>query len=167
MVKRMNMAKQRAEEIIKLYKLEPLTIEGGYFRETYRSTTVFNTEIGPRNACTHIYYLLKEEQVSKLHRVRSDEIWHFYSGDPITIIDISPDGKLKKEVLGSSIPEQKSEYLFPKGHWFGAHLDPKSGWALLGCTVSPGFEYSDFELGNREQLIRLYPNFKEYIIKLT
>jgi len=150
------MKKHKAEEIIQFYKLEPLIIEGGYFKEIYRSSTM-----------THIYYLLKKGQIDRLHRLKSDEIWHFYSGDPITIIDISPNGKLKKEVMGSSLFEQKNEYLFPKGQWFGAYLNPESEWALLGCTVSPAFEYADFELGNREQLISQYPALKDYIIKLT
>ena len=159
--------KPKAEEIIQLYKLKPLLIEGGNSKEIYRSSTILDTELGPRSAYTHLYYLLKQGEKSKLHRLKTDELWHFYSGDPITIIDISPDGILKEKVLGPLFPEQRCEYLFPKGHWFGAYLNPKSEWAFLGCTVSPGFEYADFEVGNREQLISQYPKFKEHIIKLT
>jgi uncharacterized protein len=159
--------KPKAEDIIQLYRLRPLLIEGGDFREIYRSDTVLSTDLGPRSAYTHIYYLLKQGEMSKLHRMRSDELWHFYSGDPITIVDISPDGTLKEKILSSVFPDQRCEYLFHKGHWFGAYLNPKSEWAFLGCTVSPGFEYTDFEVGNREQLISQYPKLKDYIIKLT
>ena len=161
------MIKHKAEEIIELYKLKPLLVEGGYFKEVYRSATILNTESGPRSAYTHIYYLLKQGELSKLHRLKTDELWHFYSGDPITIVDISPDGTLKTKVLGPVFPEQRSEYLFTKGHWFGAYLNPKSEWSFLGCTVSPGFEYADFELGNRDLLMGQYPKHKELIMKLT
>lgn len=161
------MNKLTAEEVIQTYKLEPLTIEGGYFREIYRSKTTLDTDIGRRNSLTHIHYLLKKGQVSKLHRLKSDEIWFFYAGDPITIIDISPDGTLKTEVLGAKFPEQKTDYVFEKNHWFGAFLNDESDWSLLGCSVSPGFEYADFELGDRKQLINDYPELKDYIIKLT
>jgi len=160
-------SKPKAENIIKLYNLEPLTIEGGYFKELYRSNTIFNTDDGSRSAYTHIYYLLKKGQISSLHRLKSDEIWHFYSGDSITIIEISPEGKLKTEIFGPDVTRHKVEYLFPKGHWFGAYLNPESEWILLGATVVPGFEYSDFELGNRKELIKQYPNLREQIIKLT
>ncbi len=161
------MIRPKVEEIIQLYKLKPLLIEGGHFREIYRSATVLETELGRRSAYTHIYYLLKQGELSKLHRLKTDELWHFYSGDPITVIDIAPDGTLKAKVLGPQFPEQRSEYLFAKGHWFGAYLNPKSEWAFLGCTVSPGFDYADFEVGNREQLISQYPQLREQIIKLT
>jgi predicted cupin superfamily sugar epimerase len=142
-------------------------VEGGYFRELYRSSTIFNTELGQRSAYTHIYYLLKKDQISALHRLKSDEIWHFYSGDPVTVVEISPEGVLNEAVLGASIAEQKSEYLFLKGHWFGAYLNPGSDWALLGCTVSPGFEYRDFEIGSREKLTNQYPKLRDYILRLT
>ena len=159
--------KPKAEEIIQMYKLKPLLIEGGSFKEIYRSSTILDTKLGARSAYTHIYYLLQQGEISKLHRLKSDELWHFYSGDPITIVDISPDGKLKEKVLGPTFPEQRSDYLFPSGHWFGAYLNPKSEWAFLGCTVSPGFEYADFETANREQLMSQYPKLKDHIIKLT
>lgn len=161
------MNNQSAKEIIKKYDLKPLEIEGGYFKEIYRSSALLNTEAGVRSSYTHIYYLLKKGQISKLHKLKSDEIWHFYGGYPITIINISPEGNLTKEVLGPDLTSHKQEFLFPKGHCFGAYLNDESDFCFLGCTVIPGFEYQDFELGKREDLLEKYPKFRKYILKLT
>lgn len=133
--------------------------EGGYYREVYRSP--FLTEIKTpddryednRNPGTSIYYLLEKDNFSGFHRLKSDEIWHFYTGSDIIIHQIDPSGNYTKILLGTSDPEVcHLQHIIPAGIWFSAELADKSGYGLAGCTVFPGFDFRDFELGSEKEL---------------
>lgn len=147
--------------------------EGGYYRETYRSGQrllgcCLHEHEGPRVAATAIYFLLRGEQFSSLHRLRSDEMWHFYTGSPLTLYIIDPQGSLSLVKLGKNVENGESfQAVVPGGCWFGATVDDPDGYTLVGCTVAPGFEFEDFELGKREQLIEQYPQHRELIERLT
>jgi predicted cupin superfamily sugar epimerase len=162
------------EDIIKKLDLKPLSGEGGYFKETYRSNIYVSINLGndkkivSRNLQTAIYYFITPKDFSALHRLKSDEIFHFYAGDPVEMIQISEDGVMKKIIIGSDIMNnQLPQVVVPNGTWQGTRLLPGGKWALLGTTVSPGFEFSDFELGNREELLKLFPQFTNEIILFT
>ena len=140
--------------------------EGGYFKEVYRSRELIPQNAlpdrygGPRSFGTSIYFLLRGQEVSKLHRIKSDELWHYYTGSSLTVhvLDLDPQGVYTTERLGGE-PE-KGEVFQTKidaGCWFGASVDDSESFSLVGCTVSPGFDFDDFELGDREELLRLYP----------
>lgn len=147
--------------------------EGGYYRETYRAGQRVlgccpHEHEGPRSVATAIYFLLPGNQFSALHRLRSDEMWHFYTGSPLTIHIIDPQGNLSQVRLGTN-PENGESFqaVVKAGCWFGATVDDPDGYALVGCTVSPGFEFEDFELGERQHLIERYPQHRELIQRLT
>lgn len=155
--------KLTAQEIAKSLDLKPHP-EGGFYRETYRAGGKFED----RNYSTAIYFLLTPSNFSALHRIKSDEVWHFYMGDPITIVEISQDGKPKKTVVGPDITKgQQPQYVVPAGAWFGSYLNEGGGWGLVGCTVAPGFDFADFEMGKREELMKKYPEAKAEIVRLT
>jgi len=151
-------------------------IEGGWFSEVYKSELKLSPSQLPENfppgatrhACTHIYFLLEKDQFSALHRIKSDELWHFYAGDSLIIYEIEISGKLVKHILGSD--PQKNQQLFSyvkAGSWFGASLSEAGEYALVGCTVSPGFDYSDFEMADRKKILLEYPLHEELIRSLT
>lgn len=151
-----------AEDYIKNLNLNPHP-EGGYYRETYRSPLIVKRDsigqqfTGARSCSTGIYFLLQKGQVSHFHRIKSDEMWHFYQGNPLEIIEVSEDGGLIKTVLGPSILEgQCLQYVVKAGHWFGAQiLNPeKASFALVGCTVAPGFDFKDFELAQNNEIMK-------------
>lgn len=163
-----------AREIISKLDLKPLPEEGGYYRETYRSTSrIPGTVLGldpsdSRIVSTAIYYVVIPESFSALHRVKSDEIFHFYSGDPIEMIQIDVAGNLSKHTLGSDIfAGQCPQVLVPKGAWQGLRLISGGQWSFMGTTVAPGFEFQDFEVGQREILINQFPQHRDEIIKYT
>lgn len=163
-----------AREIIERLHLVPLTIEGGYFRETYRAPLMLSagalpTEYaGRRNASTCIYYLLTPETFSAIHRVRSDEIFHFYAGNPVEMLQLWPSGEAKVVTIHNDLAtSHEPQVVVPAGVWQGCGLVPGGEWALLGCTVAPGFDYADFELGPRRDLIASYPQFGKLIAALT
>jgi len=140
--------------------------EGGYFKQTYRSDTIVNVEgyDGPRSIATAIYYMLAGDQFSAFHRIRSDEIWHYYAGGSITLYAIDKDGKLSKVKIGrGGVPQA----VIKANTWFAAALDSKKSYCLLGCTVSPGFDYRDWELGRRDELVRMYPQHRKVIERYT
>jgi predicted cupin superfamily sugar epimerase len=148
--------------------------EGGFYRETYRAAEgIARTALparftGDRSYGTAIYYLLGAGDRSKLHRIMADEIWHFYAGDPLRIVAIAPDGTLTATVLGQDFAAgQVPQHVVPAGHWFGAILAEGSAYALTGCTVSPGFDFADFELGKRGELLAAFPQHRAWIEKLT
>ncbi|MGH7332036.1 MAG: cupin domain-containing protein [Candidatus Rokuibacteriota bacterium] len=148
--------------------------EGGHFRETYRAAErMAGADLpprygGPRSFSTAIYFLLCSGEVSRLHRIKSDEIWHFYAGDPLTIFLIHPGGALREIALGSDPDRgQTLQAVVPAGAWFGAALLPGTPYSLVGCTVAPGFEFADFELGDRRQLIRCHPQHTVLIERLA
>ena len=149
--------------------------EGGYFAEVYRSELNLPHNVlpegftGTRDLVTSIYYLLAGEDFSSLHRIKSDEIWHFHEGAALTIEAIDPVGKRHTWTLGLNVEcGQVPMAVVPAGYWFGAHLaDEAEGHTLVGCTVSPGFDFTDFELANRSELESLYPLHSDLIQRLT
>jgi predicted cupin superfamily sugar epimerase len=146
--------------------------EGGYFREIYRSGEMILIDKPDkrlkRNYSTSIYFLLDGNQVSKFHRLKSDELWHFYDGSSVIIHIIDEKGSMSQTVLGNNLEKGESfQTVIKKNNWFAAELRNKKSFSLVGCTVSPGFDFSDFEFGNGEQLISQYPDFKELIRRLT
>ena len=150
---------------IKRLKLEKHP-EGGYFKETYRSDISVNVagHDGPRHAATAILYMLIGDQFSALHRVKSDEIWHHYSGCPLTLHSIGKGGELHKTKMGKGGTPQA---VMKAGTWIAASLDNKKSYCLVGCTMSPGFGYRDWELGKRAELAKMYPQHKKLIEKYT
>lgn len=167
-----NSVPNSAKYWIEKLKLEPHP-EGGYFRQTYRSAMTIAHErpsefAGPRVASTAIYFLLEGQSFSAFHRLRSDEVWHFYAGSPLVVHVIEPDGKHSSILLGNDSEEgQKFQAIVRAACWFASHLADWKSWVLVGCTVAPGFEYEDFEIGKREELINNYPHHRELIERLT
>jgi predicted cupin superfamily sugar epimerase len=154
-----------AEEIIDFFDMKPLAGEGGYFVETYRSGEKTS---GGRNLATAILYLITPEACSKLHRLSSDEVWHFYLGDAVTMLELYADGSSEVFTLGRDIANgQQLQVAVPAKNWQGCFLNEGGKFALMGCTVAPGFEFEDFEPGEREKLLEKYPDQQELIVKLT
>jgi len=148
--------------------------EGGYFRETYCSDIVIKKDVlpdrytGDRPLLTAIYFLLKGNDFSSFHRLKSDELWHFYFGSSMTIRIIKPDGKPYKIKLGMDVENNEvCQAKIPAGCWFGAVVDDTESFSLVGCTVSPGFDFDDFELGERDSLVKKYPAHENIIKALT
>jgi hypothetical protein len=171
--------------------------EGGYFLETYRAAETMQTPRGERPASTAIIFLITEESVSRLHRLSSDELWIYQGGLPLELVTIAPDGLLQQHVLGDlkeivrsrdhayeptgefpvGLPEGSLDWLtqalVPAGSWQGArlagapHLPAEHAWALVSCVVTPGFDFADFEMGEREALLGEYPAHAELISELT
>ena len=147
--------------------------EGGYFSETYRSEGKIAGDAlpegfsGDRVFGTAIYYLLGPKDKSHLHRLQADEVWHFYAGGRLEISVIHPDGRLETIALGSDPAQGERFQAVVSAHaWFGAR--PVAGtYALVGCTMAPGFEFSDFELAERDALTKQFPEYKEIIQRLT
>jgi len=148
--------------------------EGGWYREVYRSDEILPAGSlperynEPHSINTSIYFLLENGDFSAFHRIRSDETWHFYLGSPVIIYILSPDGKYREVILGNNlIDNQELQYTILRDSWFAAKVHNAGSFALVGCTVSPGFEFSDFELAERQQLICLFPKYEELISSLT
>lgn len=140
--------------------------EGGFYKETYRSKEDMPRFGGRRSVCTGIYFLLTEGTKSRLHRIKSDEMWHFYAGGPLELVQIFPDGTVEAVVLGQDVlAGEKVQHVVPAGAWFGAA--PRSGYSFVGCTVAPGFDFADFEMAKREELLRAFPEAKAAIERLT
>ncbi len=163
-----------ADEIIKLFNMKPLTTEGGYYVETYRAKEKLDETVlpkrykGKRNFSTAILFLITKDSFSKLHRLKSDEIFHFYLGDPVQMLLLHSNGKSEIVTLGRDISAgQKVQIVVPRNCWQGCILKDGGKFTLMGCTVSPGFEPQDYEQGVREELIKKYPTQKKLIIKLT
>jgi len=163
-----------ADELIARLGLTPLTIEGGYFRETYRSDETICAPAldarygGDRAVSTAIYYLLTPGDVSRLHRLKSDEIFHFYAGDAVEMLMLRPDGSSEVVMIGSDFEAgQVPQMIVPRGTWQGCRLAAGGKWALMGTTVAPGFDYDDFELADRADLVRRYPERAELIADLA
>ncbi len=155
-----------ADNLISMLSLEPHP-EGGWYRQTYRSAQEVETRRGIRAASTAIYFLLREGEFSALHRIASDEVWHFYLGSPLRIEAITPKGLIQSFTLGNSLTENEVVQAWvPAGHWFGASL-AQGGWALVGCTVAPGFEFLDFEMRGRDELLAIFPECEDVVRRLT
>lgn len=148
--------------------------EGGYYRESYRAELSIAREAlppqftGARLVSTAIYFLLVGENFSAFHRLRSDELWHFYAGSPITVHVIEPDGSYSEILLGDN-PDagQMLQAVVKAGRWFASRVQDGKSFALAGCTVSPGFDFEDFEMGKRAELIKIYPQHRKLIEQLT
>jgi predicted cupin superfamily sugar epimerase len=163
-----------AQQVIDQLKLVPLTIEGGHFRETYRAPLTIpgkalpSEYTGDRNVSTAIYYLLTPETFSAIHIVRSDEAFHFYAGDPVEMLQLWPDGTSRVVFIGNNLAAgHEPQLVVPAGVWQGCRLTRGGRWALMGCTVAPGFDYADFELADRGELTRRHPEHTEMIAALT
>jgi predicted cupin superfamily sugar epimerase len=158
-----------AEDLIKMFDLKRHP-EGGYFAETYRSSESIprgalpSRYRGDRNISSAIYFLLPAGTVSRLHRIASDEVWHFYLGGPLEILQIPPSGELGKVILGPDVlAQQKLQHVVSAGHWFCARPVEGSGYSFVGCTVAPGFDFKDFEIADPEDLVRRFPELKREI----
>lgn len=148
--------------------------EGGYFKETYRSDEQIDKSAlpsrytGSRSFGTSVYFLIQDEDPSRFHRLQSDEVWHFYAGSPMTLYIITPDGELETKTLGPD-PDKGHEFqaVVYKYCWFGALVEDKNGFSLVGCNIAPGFDFDDFELGEKAELKKQFPNQAEIIEKLS
>lgn len=158
-----------AHDLIKKLNLTPLEIEGGYFNETYRSTETITLHDGQiRNLCTAIYYLLTPDTISRMHMVPGEEIFHFYGGDPVEMLILFEDGKGETVIMGNKIDQgMVPQVIVPGGTWQGARLVPGGEYALLGTTMSPGFDYLDYRNGDPTELIASYPSFGDLISLLS
>ncbi len=169
----MSKTMKNAEYWVKNLGLEPHP-EGGFFKEIYRSDESIAQEAlpkrftGGRVFSTSIYYLLKHENISLFHRIKQDEVWHFYEGDSLTIHSISEDGTYVKQLLGKNIEAGETFQVVVKaGVYFAAEVNDKSSFGLVGCTVSPGFDFDDFELPLRGDLLGAFPQHKKVIERFT
>ncbi|MDU5109954.1 MAG: cupin domain-containing protein [Clostridium sp.] len=152
-----------AEYYIENLSMEP-HIEGGYFKESFVSTDDIRTD---KKLWSSIYFLLMTGEVSNFHRLKSDELWYYHDGEALTIYMITEEGKLITKQLGKNIESgEEPQVLVPKGCIFGSAMN-NNGYALVGCMVSPAFEYDEFELFTRKELLDLYPDYRDIIIKLT
>lgn len=177
-----------ASAVVKAYGLQPHP-EGGFYAETFRDTSFMlgreslpdTYKVGRMSISTAIYFLVPAGNVSKLHRFPSAEIWHFYYGEPLTVLEIDDSGNMKKTVLGNDIlAGQKLQHVVPGGVWFGSFptldiedetsekiirnsRDPEKSFSLVGCTVAPGFEFKDLEMASFSTLSEKFPQHKAYI----
>jgi len=157
-----------AHEIKALLKLEPHPIEGGHFRRTYTSKLSLDTERGIRPAGSAIYYLLEPGTFSEMHILASDELFHFYLGDPVEMLQLWPNGESKIIVFGHDLAAgQQVQHLVPAGVWQGTRLIGEGKVALLGCSVVPGFDFADYVSGSYTDLAEKWPNQKTRIQELT
>ncbi|MHC4155916.1 MAG: cupin domain-containing protein [Planctomycetota bacterium] len=163
-----------AEQLIRFFAMKPLPHEGGYYVETYRASE----RIGPaalpqryaddRSFGTSILYLLTPETFSAMHRLKSDEVFHFYLGDPVTMLQLHPAGASDIITLGHDILNgQRIQVTVPAGTWQGGFLNEGGRFALMGTTVAPGFQSADFELAARAELLEKYPGQRDLIVRLT
>ena len=147
--------------------------EGGWYKETYRSSGEIPDQAlsgyeGSRNFSTGIYFLLTKDNFSAFHRIRSDEMWHFYAGDGLIVHEIQVDGTYIEHHLGLKVEDVEEPQLVVKANsWFASEVKGGGSWCLVGCTVAPGFDFRDFELVNYSTLSNAYPQFSDLIRRLT
>jgi len=165
-----------AEQLIRFYGMKPLPIEGGFYTQTYRSPETISKGVLPeryqeeRPYGTAILYLYNTDPdcFSALHRLPTDEVYHFYLGSPVEMLLLHPHGKSERVILGQDIfNQQKLQLVVPRGVWQGSHLLAGGPFALMGTTMAPGYVESDYEGGEREELIRQYPHEADLIRLLT
>ena len=164
-----------ADEVKRLLGLTPHPREGGFYIRTYESDEMLPPALfadgrysGARPTATAIYYLLEPGTFSEMHRLRSDEIFHFYAGDPVEMLQLYGDGTGATVRLGNRLTEgERPQVVVPRCVWQGSQLAPGGTWALLGCTVSPGFDFDDYEAASREDLLAQWPAFGRLIETLT
>lgn len=155
-----------AQSLVAALRLAPHP-EGGFYRETFRSPDRVETPRGPRAASTAIYFLLPAGTFSAFHRVAADEVWHHYAGDPLEMVSIDPGGRRTANLLGPELSAgQEPQWTIPAGWWQAAR--PRGDrYTLCGCTVAPGFEFDDFELGDRTALLARFPGLAEDVRAFT
>ena len=163
-----------ANDIIQRLELAPLPGEGGFFRENYRSQLTIPSEVlptgyaGNRQAATAIYYFLTPDTCSLLHRLTGDEIFHFYLGDPVEMLQLHPDGAGELIIIGSELAAgMRPQVLVPAGSWQGSRLVSGGQFALMGTTMAPGFEFADYTGATRNELTEHYRQYAELISVLT
>lgn len=163
-----------AQEVIRQLDLKPLPEEGGYYREIYRSSQIFTAKAlpshpGQRCFSTLIYYLITPEEFSGLHRVKGSlEVFHFYAGDAVKMVQISDSGERQEIILGRNFANQETpQAIVEPNVWQGTKLLPEGNWALLGCQVVPGFEFADFEALSRSDFLQRFPQHKETVLEYT
>lgn len=166
-------AMDHIKKIISQLDLKPHP-EGGYFKETYRSEGAINEDAlpgafeGKRNLSTCIYFLLTSDAFSAFHRIKQDEIWHFYTGSPLDLHIIDSNGNYSKTLIGNYLERGETpQHVVKGGDWFGARVINKNDFSLVGCTVSPGFDFADFELPERKSLVSRFPQHEKIITELT
>jgi uncharacterized protein len=164
-----------AAEVKRLLGLVPHPCEGGWYVRTYESGERVAAEAfadgryaGARHTGTAIYYLLERGTFSEMHRLKSDEVFHFYAGDAVELLQLEEGGRGEVVRLGMRLEQgERPQAVVRRGVWQGSRLVPGGEWALLGCTVSPGFEFEDYETGGREELRAQWPEWSEMIGALT
>jgi uncharacterized protein len=160
-----------AEDIIRVLELEPHPREGGFFKETYRASRTLpplETHPHPRLESTAIYYLLTPNTFSRLHKLLGDEVFHHYAGDAVEMLQLFPDGSSRVLLIGKDLAAgERPQVLAPAHVWQGSRLVQGGAWALLGCTVAPGFEYADYEDAPRDYFLERYPQEAVRIAALT
>lgn len=161
------------ETLVKELNLLPHP-EGGYYKETYRSEAIISEAClspdfsGGRNMATGIYFLIEKGNFSALHKIKSDETWHFYYGDALEVIEINEKGNLTITKIGSNLSKGETfQYTVKANTWFGSRVSEAGNFSLVGCTVYPGFDFNDFELAKREDLIKQFPQHSQLISELT
>jgi predicted cupin superfamily sugar epimerase len=161
-----------AKQLIQQFNLQPHP-EGGWYKETYKSSEYISQAALPkrfhneRAFSTAIYFLLEQDNFSAFHRIKSDECWHFYAGDPLEIYIIQEHGGITIIHLGNQITKgQLFQYVVPANCWFASRPAPKSEFCFMGCTVAPGFDFSDFELADAKIMSNLYSQHNSIIKKL-
>jgi len=161
------------EDLVKKLDLAPHP-EGGYYKEVYRSEEKINQMglperfAGDRNFATSIYFLIEKNNFSALHKIKSDETWHFYYGDTLEVIEIDEEGNLNKTLVGNDLEQgEVFQYTVKANTWFGSRVKQEGKFSLVGCTVAPGFDFEDFVMGERKDLIGWFPRHKNIIQEMT
>lgn len=160
------------EQLVKKYGLQPHP-EGGWYAQTYKSNEIIPAAAlparfgGERVFSTAIYFFLKQGDFSAFHRIKSDECWHFYHGGPLEVFVIQQNGEMKIITLGNDISkEQLFQYVVPANCWFASRPVAGSAFCFVGCTVSPGFDFADFELAEAGELVKEFPQYEKIIREL-
>jgi len=166
------MSTASVQQLIKQFQLLPHP-EGGYYKETYRSPEIIPNQIlsrqfkGDRAYSTAIYFLLEQGNFSAFHRIESDEVWHFYAGQTLLVHVIHLNGKFETIKLGNDILKgEQFQYVVPARCWFASEPAPHTDFSFAGCTVSPGFDFDDFELAKAEELSKQFSQHEELIKRL-
>jgi predicted cupin superfamily sugar epimerase len=147
--------------------------EGGWYRETYRSNEMIPAQCLPerfdedRSFCTAIYFLLGKNEISALHRIKSDEIWHYHAGTALTVHLFLEQGEHRAIKIGQDLVAGETyQFVVPAGCWFGAEVTGEGDYSLVGCSVAPGFDFADFEMGSRDSLLKQFPEHTEIIRRM-
>jgi hypothetical protein len=160
-----------ADDVKRMLGLTPHPREGGWYVRTYEAAefvAVNERYDGPRRTGTAIYYLLEPGTFSEMHVLKSDEIFHHYAGGAVEMLQLWPDGTSKRVMIGKELSAgERPQVVVPRDVWQGSRLVDESGWALLGCTVSPGFEFADYQSAGRKELCAKWPKEREMITRLT